>query len=100
MKTLRELTTTLGLDEGDVGRAAVALDDATPWYVTWLSGFGTWVGATLLGIAMGLLMIVELGIGGRLVTLEDWIYVLLIYGGSQESGKDDLAGADSRVQVD
>ena len=25
-------------------------------------------------------MIVELGIGGRLVTLEDWVYVLLIYG--------------------
>jgi len=34
----------------------------------------------LAGSAMGLLMIVELGIGGRLVTLEDWIYVLLIYG--------------------
>ena len=32
------------------------------------------------GTAMGLLMIVELGIGGRLATLEDWIYVLLIYG--------------------
>lgn len=34
----------------------------------------------LAGTAMGLLMIVELGIGGRLVTPEDWIYVLLIYG--------------------
>jgi signal transduction histidine kinase len=32
------------------------------------------------GTAMGLLMIVELGIGGRLATPEDWIYVLLIYG--------------------
>lgn len=36
--------------------------------------------AFLAGTAMGLLMIVELGIGGRLVTLEDWVYVLLIYG--------------------
>jgi signal transduction histidine kinase len=34
----------------------------------------------LAGTAMGLLMIVELGIGGRLVTAEDWIYVLLTYG--------------------
>jgi signal transduction histidine kinase len=34
----------------------------------------------LAGTAMGLLMIVELGIGGRLATPEDWIYVLLIYG--------------------
>jgi len=34
----------------------------------------------LAGTAMGLLMIVELGIGGRLVTPEDWVYVLLIYG--------------------
>jgi len=34
----------------------------------------------LAGTAMGLLMIVELGIGGRLVTPEDWVYVLLTYG--------------------
>ena len=39
------------------------------------------VGRRLLtGTAMGLLMIVELGIGGRLVVFEDWVYVLLIYG--------------------
>ena len=38
--------------------------------------------AFLAGTAMGLLMIVELGIGGRLVVLEDWLYVLLIYGGA------------------
>jgi signal transduction histidine kinase len=36
--------------------------------------------AFLVGTAMGLLMIVELGIGGRLITFEDWVYVLLIYG--------------------
>jgi len=36
--------------------------------------------ALLAGTAMGLMMIVELGIGGRLVVLEDWVYVLLIYG--------------------
>ena len=41
------------------------------------------VGRRLLaGTAMGLLMIVELGIGGRLVVFEDWVYVLLIYGGA------------------
>jgi len=34
----------------------------------------------LAGTAMGLLVIVELGIGGRLVTPEDWVYVLIIYG--------------------
>ena len=34
----------------------------------------------LAGTCMGLLMIVELGIGGRLVVPADWIYVLLIYG--------------------
>jgi len=38
--------------------------------------------ALFAGMAMGLLMIVELGIGGRLVVLEDWVYVLLIYGGA------------------
>ena len=32
------------------------------------------------GTAMGLLVIVELGIGGRLVVPEDWVYVLIIYG--------------------
>ena len=36
--------------------------------------------AFVAGTAMGLLMIFELGIGGRLVTIEDWVYVLLIYG--------------------
>ena len=40
----------------------------------------------LAGTAMGLLMIVELGIGGRLVTPEDWIYVLLIYGSALAFG--------------
>jgi signal transduction histidine kinase len=34
----------------------------------------------IAGTAMGLLVIVELGIGGRLATPEDWVYVLIIYG--------------------
>lgn len=59
MKTMRDLTAALGLDEGDVARAADGLDDATPWYVTLLAGFGTWVGATLLGIAMALSKVLE-----------------------------------------
>jgi len=50
--------------------------------------------ALLVGTAMGLLMIVELGIGGRLVTLEDWIYVLIIYGAAL------VFGVALRVQTD
>jgi len=34
----------------------------------------------LAGTGMGLLVIVELGVGGRLVTPDDWVYVLIIYG--------------------
>jgi len=48
----------------------------------------------LAGTAMGLLMIVELGIGGRLVTLEDWVYVLLTYGAAL------VFGVALRVQTD
>ena len=53
------------------------------------------VGRRLLaGTAMGLLMIVELGIGGRLVVFEDWVYVLLIYGAAL------VFGAALRVQTE
>ena len=61
----------------------------------------------LAGTAMGLLMIVELGIGGRLATPEDWIYVLLIAGGTlalgvalriQEGRSISLAVAADRAQ--
>ena len=48
----------------------------------------------LAGTAMGLLMIVELGIGGRLVTLEDWLYVLITYGAAL------VFGVALRVQTD
>jgi len=48
----------------------------------------------LAGTAMGLLMIVEVGIGGRMMTLEDWIYVLLIYGAAL------VFGIALRVQTD
>ncbi|HVA86315.1 MAG TPA: sensor histidine kinase [Candidatus Saccharimonadales bacterium] len=53
------------------------------------------VGRRLLaGTAMGLLMIVELGIGGRLVMFEDWVYVLLIYGAAL------VLGVALRAQVE
>jgi signal transduction histidine kinase len=48
----------------------------------------------LAGTAMGLLMIVEVGFGGRMVTLEDWVYVLLIYGAAL------VFGVALRVQTD
>ncbi len=48
----------------------------------------------LAGTAMGLLMIVELGIGGRLVTLEDWVYVLVTYGAAL------VFGVALRIQTD
>lgn len=52
--TLRDLYTRLSLPTGGVATAAADLDDATPWYVTALAGFGTWVGAFLVGIAIAL----------------------------------------------
>jgi signal transduction histidine kinase len=48
----------------------------------------------LAGSAMGLLMIVEVGVGGRMMTLEDWIYVLLIYSAAL------VFGVALRVQTD
>lgn len=48
----------------------------------------------LAGAAMGLLMLVEVGIGGRLVVLEDWLYVLFIYGAAL------VFGVALRVQTD
>ncbi|MDP2344737.1 MAG: GDYXXLXY domain-containing protein [Deltaproteobacteria bacterium] len=55
--SLRHVVDKLGLDAGqrhDVASAAADLEDATPWYVTALAGFGTWIGALLVGIGLAL----------------------------------------------
>ena len=61
----------------------------------------------LVGTAMGLLMIVELGIGGRLVSPADYAYVLMFYGAAlglgvalriQEGRSISLAVAADRAQ--